>query len=297
MNAFKCSKTCHLSLYLCGIYNLTRVFEVIIRIDNIEISLPFQCIVKQHTLWLVLPKILLCYALSFPTLAEKAPIKLAAYIEPPFSNYEDDHFSGAFIDLAQILAQRIGRSIQFIPCPAARCLQLLTQGRADMMMGVRKTNTRETFLHYLQPPIEIQMQPLRFYINKDSQKAINTFEDLKSLSIGVLRGASYFDKFDNATQLFKVPVTNHIRLVDMLINGRFDTFLEREETIKAIVDKHIYQDKLALANLTYDQAVASYIVISKQSALMQDILMISDALTKLKQEGELQKILSVHKIN
>lgn len=297
MNAYKCSKTCHLSLCLCGIYNLTMIFEVIIRIGNFKIFSPYQCITKRHTLWLVVSKILLCFTLSFSAMAEKPPIKLATYLEPPFSNYQDNHFSGAFIDIAKTLANHIDRSILFIPCPAARCLQLLTQGQADMMMGVRKTSSRETFLHYLQPPIEIQMQPLRFYIKTDSQITINTFEHLQSLNIGVLRGASYFDKFDNAKQLFKVPVTNHKQLVDMLINGRIDTFLEREETIKAIVDKRIYQNKLAFANLTYDQAVASYIVISKQSALMQDILIISDALTKLKQDGELHKILSAHKIN
>ncbi|ARD43864.1 transporter substrate-binding domain-containing protein [Colwellia sp. PAMC 21821] len=217
-------------------------------------------------------------------------IIVATHIEPPFSNIVDGIFIGENIDIAHALAAKLNKKASFVYCPPARCFALLQSGQADMMIAIRKTETRKQFLQYLEPPIKIQKLPLQFYIHADSKIDLNSYEDLHSLNIGVLRGASYFDQFDQDTQLSKIPLTNYQQLVDMLLKGRIDTFLEREETITPWVDQKVYNTQIKIAKFAYDKTVGSYITVSKKSALANETTLLSQALKDLSDKGELQAI-------
>lgn len=217
-------------------------------------------------------------------------ITVAMYIEPPFSNIVDGVFVGENIDIANALAKKLARKTKFIYCPPARCFAFLQNGQADMMVAIRKTQSREQFLNYLEPPIKVQHLPLHFYIRTDSDIELNKYQDLQSLKVGVLRGASYFDKFDYDTQLIKIPLSNYEQLIDMLLKGRIDTFLEREETITPWVDQEVYKTNIKLAKFAYDETVNSYIVVSKTSPLKNDIAHLSAALKALSDSGEIKAI-------
>ena len=231
--------------------------------------------------------------MSMKVVSQPLPtITVAMYIEPPFSNIVDGKFVGENIDIANALAEKLSREVRFIYCPPARCFAFLQNGQADMMIAIRKTEIREQFLNYLEPPIKIQHLPLQFYIRAESKIELNRYQDLQPLKVGVLRGASYFDKFDHDTQLTKIPLTNYQQLVDMLLKGRIDTFLEREETITPWVDQKIYKTKIKLAKFSYDETVGSYIVVSKRSPLRNEIAHLSKALKAISDNGEIQTILN-----
>ena len=66
--------------------------------------------------------------------------------------------------------------------------------------------------------------PLRFYVNTENAITIDTYKDLKDLSVGVLRGGSYFERFDQDKKLIKIEMTTHEQLVNMLRKKRIDTF-------------------------------------------------------------------------
>lgn len=218
-------------------------------------------------------------------------INVAMYIEPPFSNIVDGVFVGENIDIANLLAKKLARKTKFIYCPPARCFAFLQNGQADMMVAIRKTESREKFLSYLEPPIKIQHLPLQFYTRADSNIVLDEYQDLLPLKVGVLRGASYFDKFDHDNQLSKVPLINYQQLVDMLLKGRIDTFLEREETITPWIDQDIYKTNIKLAKYSYNEKVGSYVVVSKVSPIRNDIAQLSAALQSLSNNGEIQTIL------
>jgi polar amino acid transport system substrate-binding protein len=219
-------------------------------------------------------------------------IIVAMYIEPPFSAIVDGKFVGENIDIATALANKVGRKAKFVYCPLARCLSLLQEGHADMIVAVRKTRIRQQFLHYLTPAIKIQKRPLRFYMRSSNKIDIGTYEDLKTLRIGVLRGASYFDKLDHDTSITKIPLTNHKQLVDMLLKGRIDTFLEREESITPLVNQDVYASDIKLATFSYDKGVGSFIAISKKAAIASNKSLLSKALLKLRNSGKLDEIIS-----
>ena len=219
-------------------------------------------------------------------------ILVAMHIEPPFSEIINGEFVGENIDLANALANQAGYNARFVYCPIARCFSLIQSGQADMFVAVRKTELRKQFLTYIEPPIKIQKLPLRFYIRTENKITLNSYKDLRPLTVGVLRGASYFDKFDHDTQIKKIPLTNHQQLIDMLLKGRIDTFLEREESIMPLVDQNVYATRIKLAKFSYDKSVGSYIAISKNSNLEHEKEHFSNAFQTLSNSGELMEILN-----
>jgi polar amino acid transport system substrate-binding protein len=165
------------------------------------------------------------------------------------------------------------------------------EGKADMMLALRKTPERQRKLHYLSSPIKIQHLPLRFYVRANNGIEINSYEDLQTITVGVLRGVSYFDRFDLDTTIDKVPITTRKQLIDMLLKGRIDTFLEREESITPIIDEKTYIDGIKLAKYAYEKSVVSYIAISKKSPLADELEQLSAALNTLHSNGTMKKLL------
>lgn len=200
-------------------------------------------------------------------LAAKEDLKIAIFIEPPFVDLVDGELVGFNVEIANLIAQSVELSPVFIQCPFARCLSMVEQGQADMIMGVKKIPVREENLIFLHPPYMVQHYPLRFYTLATNNVEINTFDDLTKLIVGTLRGASYFDLFDKNKTITKVELNTREQLVQMLLRGRIDTFMEREESIIPLVSKKDYQENFLLANYQYGKAVNSYIAISKNSTI------------------------------
>lgn len=228
-------------------------------------------------------------SLPFYHLAENT-ITLATHIEPPLVYFENDVLKGTNIEVARLLAKHLNLSLQFTQCPFARCLSLLESGQVDMMVGINKTKPRQSYLSYLSQPYNTRTTPVRFYLRKDADITIDNYDDLAGLSVGVLRGASFFERFDNDTSLYKLEVTTHKQLIDMLLKGRFDTFLGREISIRQHISADIYQNEMKLAPYIYKKKNDSYIVLSKASNFNEYLELFSQTLNELIAQGEIKKI-------
>jgi polar amino acid transport system substrate-binding protein len=219
-------------------------------------------------------------------------LRVAMFLEPPFVDLEQDELVGENIEICKLLAKSINLTPVFLRCPFARCMTMMENGQADMIIGLRKTAEREKFLIFLTPPYRIQHYPLRFYTRADSNIFINKYEDLLPLSIGVMRGATYYDQFDTDVRLKKIELTSRKQLVNMLLKSRIDTFLEREESILPLVPFAQYQSDFKLADYVYDHAVESYIAISKQSQIKTFGEQLSQQLHKFMHDGSIETIMS-----
>lgn len=194
-------------------------------------------------------------------------LKVAVYLDPPYVDYKNNQFIGEDIDLLISLAKKSNMQIEYIRCPIARCLYLVKEGVADMVMQLKKTPERINDFIYLQPATFIQEFPLNFYINKDSPNTIQNYQDLTGLKIGVIRGMSYFDRFDKDTELLKVKVNNREQLIGMLKKGRIDTFLDRDDAMLPILNRINSQEEINKAQFKFTNYVKSYLVISKKSEI------------------------------
>lgn len=222
----------------------------------------------------------------------KDSILIATHIEAPFIYLENETFKGSNVEVAELLAARMNKTLEFIYCPFARCLAMAREGKADMMLSLIKNEERETFLSYLEQPFQHLETPVRFYVNKDSDLSIESYEDLHKLNVGVLRGATYFERFDEDQELSKVAIKSHTQLVEMLLKNRIDTFLGKETCTQDIVDRNTYEKELAMAPYIFHKKSDFYIAISKKSPLHKEVEEFSKALDQLMANGEIDKVLT-----
>jgi ABC-type amino acid transport substrate-binding protein len=229
------------------------------------------------------------FLFSIKALAD-SELKVAIIIEPPFTEIKEDKLVGYNVEIAKVLAKSIALSPVFIQCPFARCLSMLEQGKADLMIGLSKLPTREKNLLFIEPALSIQDKPLRLYTLAERSISIKDISDLDKLIVGTLRGASYFPQFDKSNSIKKIEFTSREQLVSMLLKGRIDTFFDREESIRPLLSNQKYQNEITLATYQHGEPVKSYIAISKHSHISSYSSQISHNLTELISHGKIHEI-------
>jgi len=263
---------------------------------NSEFPYSVNFILKQAIIRFIVA-LFIIFQSTLPAYAQHGDaIRVATFIEPPMVNFVNGKFIGENIDVARLLAKKLNKKVTFIQCPIARCLSMIKDGKADMIISLKKTAARMQYMTFLSQPFKVQNNPLRFYTLQNSPLKINTFNDLHNLSVGTVRGAAYFEEFDNNNSIDKVAVTGHLQLIQMLLKGRIDTFLEREETIRPLIDNNLYNEKIKLAKYQYNNPVYSYIAISKKSPFHQATKEISAKLKNLIANGEFAPLMDKAKI-
>lgn len=230
-------------------------------------------------------------------LASNNELRVAIFLEPPFVDLVDGKLVGENMDIIHLLAKKSNLLPIYLRCPPVRCLTMVKNGQADMMMGVSKVPSREEDLIFIEPPYLFQQQPLRFFTRKNKKLSINSFDDLEELLIGTLRGAVYFPQFDNNQTIKKIELTSRIQLVNMLLKGRIDTFLEREESVLPLLPEKDYQDKISIADYQYNMPIKSYIVLSKHSHIKAHAEKIAQVLTKIIEDGTIKSIIKNNRDN
>ncbi len=221
---------------------------------------------------------------------ENSELKIALFLEPPFVDLIDGELIGENIDIAISLAEAINLKPVFLHCPFARCLIMVEKGQADMIMGIKKLSEREKHLIFIEPPYFLQHQPLRFFTLSSERLSINSFDDLENLIVGTLRGAAYFKRFDDNTEIKKVELTTREQLARMLLKGHIDTFLEREESTIPLLSSDEYQHKISIAQYQYSKSVKGYIAITKNSHIQKYYEELSTHLAMVIDSGMVDKI-------
>jgi len=223
--------------------------------------------------------------LSVPSKA----IRISIFIEKPYAYYENNKLTGQTIEFANALAQKLNMKTQFYICPVARCFSMVKLGQVDMIIDINKTIERQQYMTYL-PPYKIQPLPLHFFSLKSKKLNITHYSDLFSLTIGVTRGYTYFDKFDHDSQLNKVSITTKKQLINMLHLGRIDAFIAREESLVTLPEYEKYAHEFERSALHLSKSVPSYLALSKKSWLNGYENIIIEKIIELKKEGVIEQI-------
>lgn len=222
--------------------------------------------------------------------AATGKLAVAVYLEPPYVDIVANKLVGENIDIIHLLAKSIGLKPIYIRCPFVRCLAMIKNGQVDMIMGLSKSVAREKDLIFLNPPYLLQHQPLRFFTLKERNISIKHFQDLKKLHVGTIRGAAYFPLFDSNQEIAKVELTSSEQLINMLLKGRIDTFLDREESVLPLLSIAEYQNKFTMADYQYNKPMNSYIVLSRHSQAKRYANELSQVLAKALSDGTIKEI-------
>ncbi len=189
---------------------------------------------------------------------------------PPWTIINKKPYRGIDVDIINMLAADLSLTVNFVTCPFKLCLALMESGDVDLMPGLLKTPAREKYMVFIKPAYFYD-PPKIFYLNKENPKQIHRYEDLKDLTIGVNRGVSYFEKFDNDKALKKFIVTKELQLLKLLKIGRIDTFISTESIADYLIATEGFLDNFIKAPFHYGNGDVSYLAISKKSAFLQKI--------------------------
>lgn len=197
-------------------------------------------------------------------------IRYAVFPAPPYmidTGGGDREISGIDVDIVREIAARMNLKIEFIRCPWARCLKMMQSGTADLLSSVWKRPEREAYLMYFDDPF-LDRLPVTFYFKKGSGVTVEKYEDLTRLkSIGVLRGAGYFERFDHDPLLKKREVTSQDQLFPMLLKGRFEAMAGYVPTENYRLVVEGYAGQIEQAGYVHVEKAPVFMAISRKSPL------------------------------
>ncbi len=200
---------------------------------------------------------------------------------------------GIAAEVTREIFRRIGIEPRLELWPWKRVLKMAEVGKADGIMLLMKTEARQAFLIYSD---RLFSNVDRVFANTESQKIpIHSLEDLKYYRLGYVYGFVYGDSVDNI--LFKLApktfsaYTSEDNLGE-LASKRVDFIIESSHVVKSILERHPdWEDKVHELDLkleSYDY----YMGISKKSKYAGHIREINRAISDMKQDGTMNRLIS-----
>jgi len=207
----------------------------------------------------------------------------------PFGFTENDTLTGIEVDLVQEIAHRLKFDISLTMMPWKRMLQFMEDGTIDCMFAAFKTPEREVYMDYTSVPIHISS--LVFFEKDGSHIKFETLEDLKGLTVGLVRGFKTNEAFDAAVSkgVFRVDeVNNFDQNFKKLSAGRVDLVL---------VNRHVggrILKKLGITNVhplpVPLSATPAYLTFSKKRQHADLVSLFDIELKKASSDGTYRKI-------
>jgi polar amino acid transport system substrate-binding protein len=224
---------------------------------------------------------------AVPAHAE-APLVLAFDELLPWKTEDNGVYGGAYTEIVRELARRSGLALDIRSCPLKRCLLMLEQGSADIIIGLRETPEREAYLRFLHTPYREHGADRVFYVPAGRQTVIRDYADLARLRIGVKLGAEYFERFDQDKSLQKEAVKDMAANFRKLALGRIDAVLIPEDQGEALIaDLHL-EGRLEKAPYRVpDRDARRSIAVSRKSVTPQRLEVLERAMRDMARDGTL----------
>lgn len=148
--------------------------------------------------------------------------KIVACIDdyPPYQVFGEVPY-GSHITALTHLAEILKKQLYFVEAPNfSRCVKMLKLGQVDVVVGLNQNKERDEFAFYA--PYKLEDDHVFISSKKN---AIYNYADLQGKIIGVPRGTTYFEKFDNDASLEKISIQNVNIGIQLLLKDRIDVII------------------------------------------------------------------------
>ncbi len=150
---------------------------------------------------------------------------------PPYYIHDNGELNGFSLDVAELIAAKLGHTLKYQALPWARINQYLQEGKIDMVLLYLETEQRKEYVHYASTPYI--KESYRFFKKNRSQLNYTGYlQDISNTSIGVIRGYSYGSTFDNFNFAKKYISGSEVQLLEMLQKDRVELIVGNEAVIK-----------------------------------------------------------------
>jgi len=208
----------------------------------------------------------------------------------PLSYMQDNQLAGTDVDQFIQAARRLNLKVDLIPLPFTRILRKMEEGTLDCMLFAFKTPDRQVYMDYTSVPIHVAS--LVFYVKNGGNITFNTLEDLKGLTVGLVRGFKSTGAFNKAMDqgLVRVEyVTNVEQNFQKLSFGRLDLVLVSRIVGDGILKKLRIDNIRSLPVPLVTQP--AYLTFSKKRRLTHLIPLFDNEFAKAKQDSSYQTII------
>ena len=201
-----------------------------------------------------------------PVVAQDVLVPVDDY--PPWKIVKGKYVIGGIdIALTDHLLGRIGAHPVYKLFPWKRCLTMMAEGQADLISGVTRKPEREHYLYYLQPPYKTQSVKALF-VRRGTGTNYRQLSDFENKTVGLLRGAKYFEAFHQNSKIHKFEVNNDLQGLHMVRAGRLDAFILTRENGEYLMSGHPdLKASLEAAHWSYDKKLEVYFAVSRKSVL------------------------------
>lgn len=175
---------------------------------------------------------------------------------------EGNKVEGPIIEIIKEAAEKNGLKLKYRKRPFGGSLELMSQGKTDMIPRTLCTSERAKMIDYL-GPIGYQEKPIVFFVEKGREGTIKSVDDLKNIKVGVKAKTVYTPELDDDRGIRKISAPDDPNLVKMLTAGRFDAIasFDKGSTEQAFADAGITE--FAIADFQFDQYIGNYYGIRK----------------------------------
>ena len=207
------------------------------------------------------------------------------------------HLVGLDFDVFNAIIKETDIKVNFTELPWKRHLQYIKTGKMDMAMGSSYTPERAKTAYFSLP---YRVETVNLFVKKGNvdKIIINSLSELVNTNylIGIEGGYFYGKEFEKlmTTKEFQMHINDVIDLeenVEMLLKGHIDGFLVDPLTIKVFTEKYSLQGEFEIHPLKIYQNNI-HIMLSRKSCKVEVLNKINQAITKMKNNGELSRIIN-----
>lgn len=220
----------------------------------------------------------------------KRVIEIAIEQYPPFNYQENGTFKGVSFDVMKEAFHRMGVELKVSQYPWARILQLIRDGEIDAIMTVYKSKEREEYMYFPEEAVSEDVQT--FYVKEGSKFFYTDKKSLTSIKLGIMRGYSYGDEFDQSIKKkeFRTEaVDSQEQNIKKLLNNRIDAFLESNYVTAYNLNQMGIKEGIVAAGQF--RVTKLYVTFTKKRNISQaDLDGFDKAVKSIKDDGTYQKI-------
>ncbi len=227
--------------------------------------------------------LLSCLTISLLSAAEEHTLLVGTNAEfPPFSYIEDKTLVGFDIDVANEVAQRLGKAIQFKDMPFDALIPDLILGRVDFVAaGMSYTPERAKRVFFTKS--YLSEDP--FTILSSSKQALS-LDDLKGKTVIVIEGFTADQLISSKAGINVIRLPSQADGFMALKSGRADAFITAKSTVDAFFELH--DDSQFHMTVLEDTSETCALMVPKNKAKL--LIDIQTALDEMENDGTMAKL-------
>lgn len=222
---------------------------------------------------------------------------------PPFQMRQEGEKGATGIDihLTSKILELAGFSPEFHFFPWKRSLHLLKSGGLDVVMVAGISEERREYAHFSSEFYRPNFNVM--FVRKDKLSVfsdVNALSDLlnKDVKIGVTLGTLYSSDYqklrDDPVFHSKLVLSErYSRNLDLLLLGRIDAFFTSEIGGRQLISQRGLENEVVKhLVLNPDTGLSTRLMFSKKTVTPEQVLLIDEAMRKLKEDGTFQHVLT-----